>query len=587
MEEQERPASRATLPVILIAAVVQGWALYGLHFAGAHKYWPATDPAWLIGLYTIALLLPLTVQLMAEHVRKPAMAAMVGVLAIALFYMGWHNGSLVGSAPGEFAPAETFMPFGLEMAVLWLLTLPFLQARLVTGAWRFRYDVLFATAWRNKLVLAEAALFTGAFWLLLMLWQSLFKMLGIRFFHDLFAEWLFVYPVTAITFGLALHLIGSVERFIAIVLEQLLNVLKWLALVAGVLLALFTAALIFKLPGLFVTGQRAIGAAWLLWLVAVTVLLVNAAYRDGGVDRPYPRWIATALRMVVPLTTIIALTALYALYVRTARYGLTVERVWAFVVAGATVVYAVGYALAAVRGGRWMDGIARVNIVAALLLIAAIALALTPVLSPYRLAAKSQAHHVLTASTVDTSSHDSSLKYLRFSAGEYGRAKLRELEKLEGHPRAAEIRKAATAVLLAKNSRDPVMTVKIEEQLANLRVIPAGAVMDAELRKQVIALFNDTGRSLGFVRQEQEFGLAVFIDLNGDSVDEFILVDPHQAFLFEQRADQWSYQGILSIRAFDSQRLPEGIDAADISTRAHRWKILVVGKREYQVESDR
>jgi hypothetical protein len=34
---------------------------------------------------------------------------------------------------------------------------------------------------------------------------------------------------------------------------------------------------------LLFTGQKAIGAAWLLWLVAVVVLLLNAAYRDGTV----------------------------------------------------------------------------------------------------------------------------------------------------------------------------------------------------------------------------------------------------------------------------------------------------------------
>lgn len=108
--------------------------------------------------------------------------------------------------------------------------------------------------------------------------------------------------VGALRAGCALHLIGSIDGLVSAVLEQLLNVLKWLATVAGALLVLFTLALLTKLPGLVFSGRHAIGADWLLWLVAVIVLFLNAAYRDGRVDRPYPRWIAQAFRFAVPLT---------------------------------------------------------------------------------------------------------------------------------------------------------------------------------------------------------------------------------------------------------------------------------------------
>lgn len=37
-------------------------------------------------------------------------------------------------------------------------------------------------------------------------------MLGIRFFKELFQEPIFVYPVTSLTFGIALYLIGSLDR---------------------------------------------------------------------------------------------------------------------------------------------------------------------------------------------------------------------------------------------------------------------------------------------------------------------------------------------------------------------------------------
>src|SRR5262249_29205861 len=159
------------------------------------------------------------------------------------------------------------------IALQWLLVLPFVQARLIEGHWRCRYELLFSTAWNNKLTLAEAAAFTGLFWLLLGLCAQLFRMLGVHFFAELFREPLFVYPITSIVFGTALHLIGSLERLSRVLLEQILNVLKWLALLAGLILALFTATLIFRLPPMIASGEKAIAAQWLLWLVAVTVLL--------------------------------------------------------------------------------------------------------------------------------------------------------------------------------------------------------------------------------------------------------------------------------------------------------------------------
>lgn len=41
--------SNSTLPVILIAAAVQGWALYALHLSIKGPHWPATEPEWLLG----------------------------------------------------------------------------------------------------------------------------------------------------------------------------------------------------------------------------------------------------------------------------------------------------------------------------------------------------------------------------------------------------------------------------------------------------------------------------------------------------------------------------------------------------------
>ena len=584
MEDEARvSAAKAALPVILMAAVIQGWALYGLHHAVKYHHWPATHQTWLMALCALAVFVPVTLQLLAQYARSAALWRLLAIFAAAYFYFGWHYGgavSFVGT--DQIIGTREF----LLLIVLWLLALPFAQIRLARGHWAIQYDSLFANAWRNKLVLAEATLFTGLFWLLLFLWQMLFHMLGMDYFRELFEEPIFAYPVTALTFGCALHLIGSIERLTSVVLEQILNVLKWLGPLAGVILACFTIALVFRLPGLLFTGQKAIGAAWLLWLIAVVVLLLNAAYRDGSVSQPYPIWIALFLRVVLPLTVIVSLTALYALLMRTQHYGLTVERVWAFVVAGAALLYSVGYSVAARRGGAWLGGIARVNVVVALALIAVICAALTPLLSPYRLAANSQYQLVLTQGLGTPA--DKRLPYLRFDSGQYGLAKLEELAQLQAGADAENIRRAATLLLEQKSRWGLPPTVDVAGQVAKLRVYPAGRGLDRDLTQRLIADLSKPGSGFAF-QNLADVAAGVYIDLKGDSADEFVLLTAHRGLVYENLAGQWMLAGDIYPRSLGSPQLDFNgaiigeLVKGNVSATASKWKELSIGGHAFRV----
>jgi hypothetical protein len=583
----DKPGAR-TLPVVLIAAAVQGWALYALHIAIKGSHWPATAPGWLLALYAIALFVPLTVQLTAQHSRTRAAWAIEASLAFLFFYFGWHHGaSVLDDGAGRFAQSGEWFPMVFVLGVLWLLLLPFIQCRLAQGLWRVRYESLFATAWRNKLMLAEAALFTGLFWLLLFLWQQLFKMIGIGFFKELFEEPLFVYPVTSLAFGIALHLIGSIERVTAVVLEQLLNVLKWLALVAGLILAFFTVALILKLPGMIASGERAISAAWLLWLVAVTVLLVNAAYRDGLTDEPYPRWIGLALRCVIPLVVIVGITALYALYIRIDAYGFTVERVWACIVAAAACIYAGGYAFAALRPARWMAGVSAVNVFAALFLIAAVGLALTPVLSPYRIAANSQfalAQQLPRPAKGVRERHETPMHYLRFSAGKYGEKRLQELAALQNHPRAEEIRAAAAAMIAQQNSWQRAVPADLKRRLAAITIFPADRSIEDSLMNRLEADLRSPQRRASIDEDTPVFG--AFVDLNADQLEEFVLIVPPSVVAYEHRGNDWRRVGNMIGVNTPGQNLLTAIGAGDIHVEEPAWRELRIGRQTFHLEAD-
>jgi hypothetical protein len=576
--------TQRTFHVILSAALMQGWALYGLHLSVEGKAWPATDPAWLFALYAAALFVPITVQILAEHIRDRIVWWSSGGVFAAFCYFGWHHGAHEVDQVPSMALLADAVPQFFVLGLLWLLALPFLQCRLLEGGWRPNYRTLFAAAWRNKLTLGEAGVFTGLFWLLLVLWAGLFKMLDIDFFAKLFVKAIFIYPVTALVFGSALSLIGSLARLVTVVLEQVLNVLKWLAVIAGLILALFTIALTAKLPNLVETGARAIGAAWLLGLTAVMVLLVNAAYRDGQVERPYPRWLGVGQRAVLPLLVIIVLTACYAMYLRIDAHGLTVSRFWGCVVAAAGCIYAAGYAYAAVRGTPWMAGIERINIVAALFLIGVIALALTPVLSPYRLAANSQAERALQPlATTEAGYHrNTPFEYLRFSTGSYGRARLIELTSLQDHPRAEEINSAARLALASKGRSYESEKVDPRPALAAMPIYPEMRSLEPELLATMAADLEVWNDELHFNRSEVALH-GLYLDMNDDGIEEFVLLAPSQGVLYTRSASaRWSKVGKMQSIA-ETVDLRAAIKAGQVKTTLPRWRELEVGNSRFRI----
>jgi len=584
MNESATPSVKSNLPLILAAALVQGLGLLTLDRSYARLH----DPAWLAALYAGVFFGPVTVQLLAAHARMAIMWVLALVITGIFFYFGWHEGAIRLS--NEFG--RHFL-FTVALTVLWLLILPFAQARLSGGRWRGPYANLFADAWRNLLVLAEAALFTGLFWLLLELWQALFGMLKIQLFRDVFNSTAFVYPVTAVTFGIALHLIGSVDRLTSDVLEQLLNVLKWLAMVAGCLLTLFTVALVFSLPGLVFTGERAISAVWLLWLVAVIVLLLNAAFRDGSVERPYPQWIAVALRYTVPLLPVISATAIYSLGVRTRHYGLTVERCWAWIVAGTLFLYSVGYSFAAFNRAAWMGGMARVNVVVAIILMAVLATTLTPALAPERLAADSQFARILSRTLSEAEMRGgagSPFVYLRFDSGTYGQARLKQLAV---GPAADDIRQRA-AIALALEYRGAAFQ---ESRYDAFRRTLDKAVIYPVGRKLADPLVDDLAAQWQKAPDESLYQscaagncVGIFVDLNSDGVDEFVFAALYGGWAFEQHDGDWRYIGRVSNDIPDGvtlTQIQDGMRKGEFSAVMPQWKVLSIGGAQFRVDPTR
>jgi len=142
---------RTALPLILLAAVIQGWVLYWLHHSIKFHHWPATDQAWLVPLYALALFIPVTMQLLARYAQAAILWRFMLILAAAFFYFGWHFGAHVWSGLSR-DPGDPGWPLSLAFlfGVLWLLVLPFAQSRLTTGRWASDYRALFTHAWHTN-----------------------------------------------------------------------------------------------------------------------------------------------------------------------------------------------------------------------------------------------------------------------------------------------------------------------------------------------------------------------------------------------------------------------------------------------------
>lgn len=555
-------------------SLLQGLLLWWLYHSVETDSWPATDRGWLIGLIAPAVLVPAAHFLIVDVGDRRRGLWVLLPLALALFGLGWHHGAWTSNDP-QF---DSTFAFSLALVVLVFHALPFVQGWLASGRWKPAYEELFQYAWRNTLLLAFGGVFSGVFWLLLWLWGALFKMLGITFFVDLFTEAYFAIPATAVALGLGMHLVGSVERLQTLLRQQLLAMLKWLAPLAILILALFTVTLLVKSPELLLEQRRVISAAWLLWLVALTVSLLNAAYQDGRSDSPYPRWLGNAIRCLVPLLVVIAVLASYALLVRAQSYGLTVARTWGLLVAAIALAYAGGYAWAALRRGAWMAGMGAVNVWVALGTIALLTLMLTPIASPERLAAASQYARVLADPDGD------SYRYLRFNSGRYGRDRLERLAKLADHPAATKIQAAVAREQAKENPWEAPRRAALPADI--FEVFPAGQAVEPKL----LTALHESGDRHGLdACTETEPCPLLFIDLNRDGVAEALIFAAYATYGAERSADGWEIrnqgQGFGGYASpADRKTLRKALAQGRYSVRDPDWQTFEINGRDHVFE---
>jgi hypothetical protein len=265
-----------------------------------------------------------------------------------------------------------------------------------------------------------------------------------------------------------------------------------------------------------------------------------------------------------------------------------VDRFWAYVVAGAALVYAGGYSFAAFRSGPWLAEIGRVNVGVALALIAVIALALTPIFSPYRLAANSQFRMVFDKSLLGIQKGTLSgtpIEYLRFESGKYGRSKLQALATLQQHPDAERIRKAAQAELKRQSRWERVALTDVDELLANLKIYPTSRTLDGHLQARLKGDLEKPGNRFSHRELSHDSTAGVFIDLNDDRIDEFVLLAIDGGFVYENRAGEWILIGEMDSEQRNTSwsTLAGALGEGTFTASLPKWKELSIGSHAFRV----
>ncbi len=69
-------------------------------------HWPATEPGWLLAFYALAVFVPLTAQLLAEHAQQKTTWMVIAALGVLFCYFGWHHGAMVIDATERFADQD-------------------------------------------------------------------------------------------------------------------------------------------------------------------------------------------------------------------------------------------------------------------------------------------------------------------------------------------------------------------------------------------------------------------------------------------------------------------------------------------------
>lgn len=426
----------------LVIGFVQG----GVGWAGVF-WWPKSHPlaaSVVLCAMTAIAVMGLTAQLTAgKHFNRQVLVLILllgGVVGLASAWVMWQMPG--SSQPSNRGGTVLMTSWTVSSFVLAYILIPFIQAWPTRKQGRYRYSDLYRHSWDNFFILLVAAMLTLGFWLLIVLWVMLFKMVGIELFETLFFNAVFPWLSLAMVFSLGVRLARTHESVIGALRKIALSLCSFLMPLTAVITILLGGSLPFT--GLSPIWDTGYSTPILLCLISANLLFVNGIVQDGTV-RSLPGGLVRLYELSMVLLPVYAVIGIYSVSLRIDQYGLTPNRIFLLALVFVATCYSVVYASAVLwRSAVWMGIIRQGNMVIALMIGALILLLHSPVLNPMALSAGDQYQRLVTQRILP---QEFDFGALKFHLGSPGLAYLQQLKQLPAeHPLTPTLRTWLLAV---------------------------------------------------------------------------------------------------------------------------------------------
>ena len=442
--------------------------------------WSEQHPMLFAALTLVTAFVPVIAMAGISRLRRRSLAAYLGLAAIALAglaaYDLWRDPlQQVGALHAVRVWPSFELSFGAAVGLFIVNQL--IEHRERGHSLWTHYAEHFEDSWMRGFQLVGSLIFSLLVWGVLNLGAALFNLIHVAWFETLIQHNWFRCPALAMAFAAAIHITDVRPALLKGMRNVVLTLLSWLLpLVVLVSAAFLIALLVVGLTPLWATR---FAASILLSACAVTLFLLNAAYKDGDPGALPSGPVRWAGRICGPIMLVLALLASYAIALRVQQYGWTPERVLSAAVAFVALIYSGGFSYATASRAGWLAPLERVNVFASLVIVAVLVSLLTPLADPERVSVASQLAR-LTRGRVAPDRFD--FEFLRFGGGRFGR---RALEGLTASANA-DIRSRATR-MLAASERQPMYgrrgnAAATEAAFTHATVYPTGVTLPADFK---------------------------------------------------------------------------------------------------------
>ncbi len=467
---------------------------------------------------------------------------------------------------------EVFMLYGWRLLLMAMLALPWIQYSLHVSREQARYPHFYRQLWLNALTLLIVFVANGLFWLVLLLWSEMFKLVGIPFFSTLFfdTDW-FGYVAFGLITALAVVLARTQSRLVTAVQKLLTFIATGLLPLVALLALMFILTLPFT--GLEAISQR-VSAAGLMSTLTLLLLLLMAIVREPQKEAlPYPG----ALRYLIKCSLIVApiymLIAGWSLWVRIQQYGWTPERLYGVLVVVVLLVWSFGYLASILRRGRNpLELQEPVILGVSLLALGLLVLLSSPVIDAWRISVNS---HMGLYHSGKIKPDQVSL-YMLDHSGKPGRAALEVLQKDVAFNQDSKRRRDLNSLL--QGSRDPVKELTATQLVSKVVIAPGSEKPDDAFWTFVKAQgYRITSCA------EQNACVLVSQDLNADGHPEQVLYafGDGESLVFGMQKNKWDLLAVARLpEGFNKDKLLQAVANQQLGSAPRIWRdITIDGKR--------